>query len=184
MSDLPPLPEAPPSRHIGEGYSYNHPVPTVQKYRDERKEWDQQADEYAKLMGKRGDGGSVRDDETATTASTAGTSGTAASVNGKPSQGAVHATGDVPSANNTAKKTSDGPVANERANKKRDAVKSPGQQEKEEMMDRMNANKEKPTDRLKKGPHGERRVRLHRRRVTYQLISALCRFETPQLAAK
>jgi hypothetical protein len=36
--------------------------------------------------------------------------------------------------------------------------KTPGQIEKEEMMDRMNADKERPTDRVKKGPKGERRV--------------------------
>lgn len=188
MSSLPPLPEAPPSRHIGEGYSYNHPVPTVQKYRDEKKTWDKEAAEYARLMESAGDG-SVRDDETATMASAAGTgtgteTGTAASVNGKPQ--AVHATGDVPSTNH-GKASSDGPSANERAGKKRDAVKSPGQQEKAEMMDRMNANKEKPTDRLKKGPHGERRVRGARVRkglIELALMAAPRRSETPRPAAK
>ena len=36
--------------------------------------------------------------------------------------------------------------------------KSQGQLEKEEMMDKMNANKEDPITRSKKGPKGERRV--------------------------
>lgn len=155
MSTLPPLPEAPPSRHIGEGYSYNHPVPTVQQYRDDRRGWDKDAEDYAQQMERMGDAGSMRDDDTATMASATGTA-----VDGHHRDG--HATGAVSRSNAHGGKldgSSDGPAANERAGKKRDAVKSPGQQEKAEMMDRMNANKEKPTDRVKKGPHGERRVR-------------------------
>jgi hypothetical protein len=154
MSNLPPLPEAPPSRHIGEGYSYNHPVPTVQKYRDDKKGWDKEADEYAAQMERMGDARSVRDDETSTIATSNTANGTAPSINGKRDG---HATGEISRSNAHSK--ADGPAANDRHGRKRDAVKSPGQQEKEEMMDRMNANKEKPTDRLKKGPHGERRVR-------------------------
>lgn len=75
-----------------------------------------------------------------------------------PSNG--NATGAVShSAAHGSRTGGDGQTANDRGGKKSDALKSPGQQEKAEMMDRMNANKEKPTDRLKKAPHGERRVR-------------------------
>ncbi|KAI5450049.1 hypothetical protein NCC49_003811 [Naganishia albida] len=155
-SDLPELPPAPPSRHVGEGYSYNHPVPTVQKFRDDQKLHEREASEYAQQL-ERLERRKQQEDETTLTASDNGNGNLRASLDA-PSNG--HATGAVSHSQQHGSRTGgDGQTANDRGGKKSDALKSPGQQEKAEMMDRMNANKEKPTDRVKKAPHGQRRVR-------------------------
>ena len=52
-TDFPPLPPAPPSHVVGQGYSSSHPVPTVQDYRKTQAEHEQQANEYAEIVRKR-----------------------------------------------------------------------------------------------------------------------------------
>jgi ribosomal protein L9 len=53
LTPLPPLPAAPPSRVLGQGYSMNHPVPTVQAYKQTQEQNKSQADEYAAIVEKR-----------------------------------------------------------------------------------------------------------------------------------
>ncbi len=50
---LPPLPAAPASKIIGQGYSAHNPIPTIQGYQQEKKRNAQEAEEYAALMEKR-----------------------------------------------------------------------------------------------------------------------------------
>ena len=50
---FPTLPAAPPSKHIGQGYSTSNPVPTVQQYRETQQKHEQQAKEYSDLMDRR-----------------------------------------------------------------------------------------------------------------------------------
>lgn len=50
---FPELPPAPPSKVIGQGYSANHPVPTVQSYKVTQAENEQQAKDYAEIVAKR-----------------------------------------------------------------------------------------------------------------------------------
>lgn len=52
-TELPELPAAPPSRVIGQGYSSNHPVPTVQSYKATKADNDKQAEEYAQIVARR-----------------------------------------------------------------------------------------------------------------------------------
>lgn len=50
---LPELPEAPPSHVIGQGYSANHKIPTVQSYREEKARNEKEAEEYASIVERR-----------------------------------------------------------------------------------------------------------------------------------
>ncbi|KAJ9109924.1 hypothetical protein QFC19_001905 [Naganishia cerealis] len=147
-SPPPELPAAPPTRVVGEGYGYNHPAPTVQKYRQDQVQRDRDADEYAEWI--------QRHDHQAQTPTSTAVSDADAGGNG-----ALHATGDVPLSSFAADKApSDSTLPRGKAatpHGKAAPEPSAGQQEKAEMMDRMNANKQKPTDRVKK--QGERRVR-------------------------
>ena len=51
-NDFPELPEAPPSRVFGQGYSAHHPVPTVQSYKSEKAKHDEEAKQYADMVEK------------------------------------------------------------------------------------------------------------------------------------
>lgn len=52
-TEFPELPPAPPSRVVGQGYSSNHPVPTVQSYKVTKAENEQQANDYAEIVARR-----------------------------------------------------------------------------------------------------------------------------------
>jgi len=54
-NELPPLPAAPPSKVLGQGYSAANPIPTIEKYQEERKRHAAEAEEYAALMQRRED---------------------------------------------------------------------------------------------------------------------------------
>jgi hypothetical protein len=156
------LPPAPPAHIVGTGYSSHNPVPTTRKYHDKKKEFDAQAVEFAQQKDavaarkaqevKKADTLDQKthgDDEKSDgyggqtlPAATAGTTTDSGEID--------HS--DIP-LNNAARNAPDSkPSAG-------GVPKSTGQQEKEEMMDRMNANQQKPIDRVNKGPKGERRVR-------------------------
>lgn len=47
---FPELPEAPPSHVVGQGYSASHPIPTIQAYRTEKTQQEEQAQQYADLV--------------------------------------------------------------------------------------------------------------------------------------
>lgn len=53
FTPLPELPAAPPSKVFGQGYSANHPIPTVQSYKATHAEHEAQAAEYASIVEKR-----------------------------------------------------------------------------------------------------------------------------------
>lgn len=154
----PELPPAPPTRVVGEGYGYNHPVPTVQKYRQDQVQRDKDADDYADYLDRH------QEQDSATLGSTAVSASHDDDFNGNGNGSAgqpIHATGDVPldSSSRANGQPSAGTLHGKAAASHGKSVpgQSAGQQEKAEMMERMNANKVKPTDRVKK--QGERRVR-------------------------
>lgn len=52
-TQFPPLPDAPPSHHVGAGWSAAHPIPTVQGYKAAKERHQKEADEYASIVAKR-----------------------------------------------------------------------------------------------------------------------------------
>ena len=52
-TSFPPLPPAPPSHVAGQGYSANHPVPTVQSYKAAQARHEDEAKQYADIVAKR-----------------------------------------------------------------------------------------------------------------------------------
>lgn len=125
---LPDLPPAPPSRVIGQGYSANHPVPTVQSYAQERKAHEKEAKEYHRILEQQEkerreeDAARQAESEPAPDAQTDGES--------EVEDGGVQETAEV--SHSTGKK---------RLHHKKNAPQaSKGANEKTEMMDRMNAN--------------------------------------------
>ena len=144
-SELPELPEAPPSRLIGQGYSASHPVPTVQAYKSEQATHEEEARHYAELVERRRQEAEERDQQAAT-----------------------HAPGNVSETKQVAGEETN--VAKTQRDKTDKPSAGTGATEKSKMMDQMNANKResiektqlssvKPTDRFKKAEKGERRVR-------------------------
>ncbi len=138
--DLPELPAAPPSRVLGQGYSASHPVPTVQKYKTAKQKHDEEAKQYAELVEQRRQEAEERDKQSGTL--NGGTNGVEDSVSETKQ---VH--GEETNVAKTQKDKKDGPVANT------------GSSEKGRLMDQMNANQQKPTDRIRKAEKGQRRVR-------------------------
>jgi hypothetical protein len=51
--DLPELPAAPPSQVVGQGYSANHKIPTVQGYKQDKARQEEEAKSYAQMIEKR-----------------------------------------------------------------------------------------------------------------------------------
>jgi hypothetical protein len=130
-TQLPELPPAPPSRFVGQGYSANHPVPTVQSYAQERKEHEKEAKEYHRLLELQE---RERDEEErrAQPAPDAQTDGE--DQNDGP-DGGVQETAVVGSTGG----------GKQRLHHRKNAPQaSKGATEKSEMMDRMNANKGQP----------------------------------------
>ncbi|KAL7420399.1 hypothetical protein Q5752_005369 [Cryptotrichosporon argae] len=136
-TEFPELPPAPPSKQYGAGYSAMHPVPTVQHYQADQKAHAAEADEYARIVAARRGEQEARERET----DRDGNLGQA--DDGKP---AVE--GDEANAAKTQKKQTG----------ESQGGKGPAN-EKQRLMDQMNANKVKPTDRIKNAEKGERRVR-------------------------
>ncbi len=164
--EFPQLPPAPPSHVVGQGYSSHHPVPTTQEYQQRKKEYDVQASEFEKqkdAVAAR----KAKESEDVTKVEK-GVNGDEEVVNGdEENKSSVGYGGQsLPKADSHTSPTQSSPSHPTTSQTAPDSQpsgagipKSSGQREKEEMMDRMNANQEKPTDRLKKGPKGERRVR-------------------------
>jgi hypothetical protein len=138
---LPQLPEAPPSRVYGQGYSSNHPVPTVQGYKEVKAQHEEDAKQYAEIVARRAQEQEERDKQRE--AATQQSDEKDKSENKEEYQNVS----DEKNAAKTQKDKKDKPVANQAAS------------EKARMMDQMNANKQRPTDRQAKADHGERRVR-------------------------
>lgn len=164
---LPELPPAPPSHQFGGGYSSNRPVPTVQNYREEQKKFQEEADEYAAIVEKRHKeaearreralqgqaDGEAKEEET-------GGNGETEHEYALETAGEKVDEGDKGTNKNVVKSAKD---------KKDKVLPSGPANEKQRMMDQMNASKSesgvdradavRPTDRFNKAEHGSRRVR-------------------------
>ncbi|ORY26481.1 hypothetical protein BCR39DRAFT_540905 [Naematelia encephala] len=137
-TDFPELPQAPPSKVLGQGYSANHPVPTVQGYREEQAKHETESKEYAAMVERR----RAQQEEKDKAAR----------------EGANNDDGQSQHDGPPVQKEETNAVKNTK-HKKDEPVGSKPATEKQQMMDQMNANKEKPTDRYMKADKGERRVR-------------------------
>ncbi|OCF60178.1 C2 domain-containing protein [Kwoniella mangroviensis CBS 10435] len=140
-TEFPELPPAPPSRVIGQGYSANNPVPTVQQYKEDQKQHEADAQAYADIVERRRIEAEQREKQ-------------AQQEKEKPNAregaegGAVRAGKDEET--NAVKAQKD---------KKDEPTPGTGANEKSRLMEQMNANQLKPTERFQKAEKGQRRVR-------------------------
>ena len=157
-TDFAPLPPAPPSHVVGQGYSSSRPVPTVQSYKDTQARNEADAQQYAQIVEAR----RAETEERERMSQQAQDEEKAKSDD--------KATAEAP--------PNDGEEKNVlKSNKDKKDNVSGGQppNEKEKMMQQMNANKSqlqctssrikadispvRPTDRFKQAEKGQRRVR-------------------------
>ncbi|KAK8844773.1 hypothetical protein IAR55_006623 [Kwoniella newhampshirensis] len=146
-TEFPELPPAPPSRVFGQGYSASHPVPTVQSYKLSQAEHEQESKAYAEIVERRAREAEERERREREDSRVDGNQIT-----------------QVPQFRDGDKQVKAG--ADEETNavknqkdKKNDPQPNSGANEKARMMEQMNANKMKPTDRIAKAEKGQRRVR-------------------------
>lgn len=123
---LPELPPAPPSHVVGQGYSANHRIPTVQGYKQDQAQREKEAQEYAKMIEDRQREASERMEKVA-----AAQNDKANEANGAPQSG----DGDLASDQNS------GNVLKNRAGKKNEQSTGGATDEKSRMMEQMNSNK-------------------------------------------
>ena len=126
---LPELPPAPPSHVVGQGYSANRKIPTVQGYREDQAKRDQEAQEYAKMIEERQRAAAERMEKVAA----AQNDKTADGSNGTPQSGDAELASDQQSGN----------VLKNRKGKKDEMASGGAHDEKTRMMEQMNANKGK-----------------------------------------
>ncbi|OCF41030.1 C2 domain-containing protein [Kwoniella heveanensis CBS 569] len=151
-TEFPELPPAPPSRVIGQGYSANHPVPTVQSYKADQKAHEDEARAYAEIVERRRQEAEERE---------------RAQIERErnPEKPAVPQSGDgIPSGTATGGQVAAGADENTNAAKTQQVKKDEpnagaGANEKARLMDQMNSNKLSPTERFQKAEKGQRRVR-------------------------
>lgn len=136
LPEFPKLPAAPPSHHFGHGFSGRTKVPKAQDYKEIEKSHEQQSAEYNRIMNERARIMQER-------GSTDSGSKSNATSNATPTSPTSNVHNDVKSGKNSKK--SENPHG--------------APTEKQRMMDQMNANQMKPTDRIKNADKGERRVR-------------------------
>ena len=138
-TSFPDLPPAPPSRLVGQGYSSNHPVPTVQGYRDAQAKHEAEAQQYADMVEARRKEAEERErlaaeaeGEDTTKVPTNATSPLSSINNhGPPADEKPDIKDEVKEEKNAVKANSD---------KKKDAIKTGPSSEKDRMMQQMNAN--------------------------------------------
>lgn len=126
-SDMPELPAAPPSHVVGQGYSANHKIPTVQSYKQDQLKRDEEAEQYAKLVEQRQRDAADRLEKVA------------AAQNDKEKEGSNRApqSGDA----NQASDQQSGNVLKNRAGKKDEMSTGGAHDEKSKLMEQMNSNK-------------------------------------------
>ncbi|WVQ82868.1 hypothetical protein IAT38_005004 [Cryptococcus sp. DSM 104549] len=155
-TEFPELPPAPPSRVVGQGYSSHHPVPTVQSYREEQAQHEEDARVYASIVERRAREAEEREKLAREQRSPAEKAGEGLGKD-------APQTGDATAANAGkvgAGKDEETNAAKVQKEKKTDEPQpSSGANEKARLMEQMNANQLKPTDRIAKANKGERRVR-------------------------
>jgi hypothetical protein len=118
-TQFPPLPDAPPSHHVGAGWSAAHPIPTVAGYKAAKERHQKEADEYASIVAKRAQEAENRQ----RTAEAANDENEKEDVGGKPVAG---------DEKNVAKANQD---------KNTEPSAGAGANEKSRLMEQMNANK-------------------------------------------
>ena len=125
---LPELPPAPPSHVVGQGYSANHKIPTVQGYKQDQAQREKEAQEYAKMIEDRQREAAERMEKVA-----AAQNDKANESNGGPQSGDADLASDQKSNN----------VLKNRAGKKDEMSTGGAHDEKSRMMEQMNSNKGK-----------------------------------------
>ncbi|WVW81245.1 hypothetical protein I302_103236 [Kwoniella bestiolae CBS 10118] len=139
-TEFPDLPPVPPSRVIGQGYSAEHPVPTVQSYKIEQKQHEQDAKAYAEIVERRRLESEQRDRQ-------------AQLEREKPTHESTQG-GQV-----SAGKDEETNAVKAQKDKKDEPQPGTGANEKSRLMEQMNSNQLKPTERFQKAEKGQRRVR-------------------------
>nr|WVH01955.1 C2 domain-containing protein [Naematelia aurantialba] len=142
-TDFPELPPAPPSKVLGQGYSSTHPVPTVQGYKEEQAKHETESQQYAEMVERRRAEQEAREQAASGAAEAGNDDDQSQTQSSKPPPEHKEETNVVKNAKH----------------KKDEAVGQKPATEKQQMMDQMNSNKQKPTDRYMKAEKGERRVR-------------------------
>lgn len=123
---MPELPPAPPSHVVGQGYSANHKIPTVQGYKQDQAQREKEAQEYAKMIESRQKEASERMEKVA------------AAQNDKANESSkAPQSGDA----DLASDQQSGNVLKNRAGKKNEMSSGGATDEKSRMMEQMNANK-------------------------------------------
>jgi hypothetical protein len=120
-NELPELPPAPPSHVVGQGYSANHKIPTVQGYKEDQLKREKEAEEYAKMIEDRQRSAAERMEKVA------------AAQNDKAD---TPQSGDADQASDQSKN-----VLKNRAGKKDEMSTGGAHDEKSRMMEQMNSNK-------------------------------------------
>jgi hypothetical protein len=134
LTPLPELPAAPPSRVVGAGYNAtSHTIPTVSGYKKEREQWDQQADEYARIVEQR----ARETDERRAKAEERARQQAAGSGDGPGDMNKMETTGEKLEETNSKK---DGNVLKSAKNMKDEINPNKPANEKQRMMDQMNAH--------------------------------------------
>lgn len=123
-SDLPELPPAPPSHVVGQGYSANHKIPTVQSYKEEKARHDKEAEEYASIVERRQREAAERFEKVA------------AAQNEKEESKSAPQSGDAAQASDQHSN-----VLKNRAGKKDEMATGGAHDEKSRLMEQMNSNK-------------------------------------------
>ncbi|WWD22673.1 hypothetical protein CI109_107166 [Kwoniella shandongensis] len=147
-TEFPELPPAPPSRTFGQGYSSSHPVPTVQSYKVEQAEHEEQSKAYAAMVERRAREADERERRAKEIAQESGSTA--------PGHAAPHTSDGTQVKAGVDEETN--AIKNQKG-MKNDPKPNSGANEKARMMDQMNANQMKPTDRIQKAEKGQRRVR-------------------------
>ncbi|ODN73711.1 hypothetical protein, variant 1, partial [Cryptococcus amylolentus CBS 6039] len=136
---FPELPAAPPSRVVGQGYSSHHPVPTVQGYRETRQQHEHEANTYAEMVERRERDAQERERKLSEKSA---------------------ASSDIPRSDKVSSGADEETNAAKVQKEKKDEPNaSTGANEKTKLMEQMNSNQLKPTDRFLKAEKGQRRVR-------------------------
>ncbi|WWD06363.1 hypothetical protein V865_004453 [Kwoniella europaea PYCC6329] len=140
-TEFPELPPVPPSRVIGQGYSANNPVPTVQQYKVEQKQHEADAQAYADIVERRRIEAEQREKQ-------------AQQEKEKPTAQEGQEGGAV-----RAGKDEETNAVKAQKDKKDEPTPGTGANEKSRLMEQMNANQLKPTERFQRAEKGQRRVR-------------------------
>ncbi|WWC90217.1 uncharacterized protein L201_005150 [Kwoniella dendrophila CBS 6074] len=172
-TEFPELPPVPPSRVIGQGYSVNHPVPTVQQYKLDQKQHEEESKIYADIVEAKRREAEKRDQDFITSQQRQQQNDNNNNVSNNNNQKVNNDTAQIDSTSSISKIHAgkiDGTMVNAGRDEETNAVKAQkdkkddvkpntGANEKSRLMEQMNANQLKPTERFNRAEKGQRRVR-------------------------